>query len=310
MAAFVPLSAQTQTVRTISAAGVTSADGNLSAIIGIPFAGRAALGNYEVSSGVEQAQIVYDSAYAVISYNESYVEDDPATNGNNFNLGPQTESHVEEIYFLNGGRYNYDSVRKLFLIVCPEKVADALNSAIEYNTVAVSGYCWTKQNLRSPVSDAMSYTCALYPTVPESYGLLYTWSTALNNTSVDNDGYVQGICPSDKWHLPNAEEVNALISNPIVAIRSEDDWFGEEINTNATNFTAYPAGCYNAATSRFEGLHTQTDWWTMVDPGSGGGTLHKTSLELPCHCYSYMLITRDPGDALSVRCVMKNEWPE
>ena len=304
MAAVAPLCAQSQTMQAAQATLAGAADGeHLCVSVGQPFFTQDTMGNYEFSLGVAQAQWVRDTVYDVITYNTPYTN-------NGFNLPAQTTTHKDSAYLVNGGIYNYDLLRTLYLIVCPGKVADAFSSGIEYDVLAVTGHCWTKQNLRSPVSDAMSYTCAMYPTVPENYGLLYTWNTAINNTTSDADGYVKGICPNDKWHLPNAEEVNALISNPIEALRSENDWFGTEINTNATDFTAYPAGCYNAATNRFEGLHTQTDWWTMINPGSGGGTTHKTSLELPCHCYSSLLITRDPNDAISVRCVMKNEWPE
>ena len=304
MSTAVTLNAQSQSVQTVQA--TVSAGGNAEhfyAAVGQPFFQQNVLGNYELSLGVAQAQWTRDTVYDVITYNTPYTD-------NGFNMPAQTTTHKDSTYLVNGGIYNYDLLRTLYLIVCPEKVTDAFSLSIDYDVLAVTGHCWTKQNLRSPVSDAMSYTCALYPTVPENYGLLYTWNTAINNTTADADGYVQGICPNDKWHLPNAEEVNALISNPIEALRSEDGWVSLAVSTNATGFTAYPAGCYNAATSRFEGLTTQTDWWTMINPGSGSGTTHKTSLEIPCHCYSSLLITRDPNDAISVRCVMKNEWPE
>jgi len=304
MSTAVTLNAQSQSVQTVQA--TVSAGGNAEhfyAAVGQPFFQQNVLGNYELSLGVAQAQWTRDTVYDVITYNTPYTD-------NGFNMPAQTTTHKDSTYLVNGGIYNYDLLRTLYLIVCPEKVTDAFSSGIEYDVLAVTGHCWTKQNLRSPMSDAMSYTCAMYPTVPENYGLLYTWNTAINGTVADNDGYVKGICPNDKWHLPNAEEVDALISNPLVALRSENDWFGPEINTNATDFTAFPAGCYNASSSRFEGLYTQTDWWTMIDPGSGGGSTHKTSLELPCHCYTTLLVTRDPNDAISVRCVMKNEWPE
>lgn len=301
MAAVATLNAQTQTVQATLAGGADNE--HLCVSVGQPFFQQRNLGDYEFSMGVAQAQWTRDTVYDVITYNTPYTE-------NGFDLPAQTTTHKDSTYLVNGGIYNYDLLRTLYLIVCPEKVTDAFSSGIEYDVLAVTGHCWTKQNLRSPMSDAMSYTCAMYPTVPENYGLLYTWNTAINGTVADNDGYVKGICPNDKWHLPNAEEVDALISNPLATLRSENDWIGPEVNTNATDFTAFPAGCYNASSSRFEGLYTQTDWWTTINPGSGGGSTHKTSLELPCHCYSTLLVTRDPKDAISVRCVMKNEWPQ
>lgn len=55
------LCAQPQTVRALSSSDVTTADGHLSAVMGQPFAERFATGNYELSLGVVQAQLMVDS---------------------------------------------------------------------------------------------------------------------------------------------------------------------------------------------------------------------------------------------------------
>lgn len=292
-----------KTMQAIMAAGADSE--HLCVSIGQPFFEQKQLGDYEFSMGVAQAQVVNDTVYDVITYNTPYTQND-------FNLPAQTGTHKDSVYIVNGGIYNYDLIRTLFLIVCPEKLTDAYSAGIQYDVQAVSGYCWTKQNLRSPVEGAMAFSTALHPTVPETYGLLYTWNAALGtNATPDADGYVQGICPNDKWHIPDAAEIDALTVNSAETLRSLEDWVNGAANTNATGFTAYPAGFYNSATQRFEGLCTQTDWWTMVNPGStGDGSKFKTILELACHCDASILIHRNPNDAASVRCVMKNEWPE
>ena len=296
----IPLNAQVQA--TVAA----GADGeHLCVSVGQPFFTQNTLGDYELSMGVAQAQKVRDTVYDVITYNTTYTEND-------FNLPAQTGTHKDSVYIVNGGIYNYDLIRTLYLIVCPEKLTDAYSTGIEYDVLAVSGHCWTRQNLRSPVEDARTFSTALYPTVPETYGLLYTWNAALGtNGTPDDDGYVQGICPNDKWHIPDATEIDALTAHPAEALRSLEDWVNGAANTNATGFTAYPAGLYNSATQRFEGLYSQTDWWTTVNTGSTtGGSFFKTTLELACHCDALMFIHRNPNDAVSVRCVMKNEWPE
>lgn len=286
-----------------------AADGeHLCVSVGQPFFTQDTMGNYEFSLGVAQAQWVRDTVYDVITYNTPYTN-------NGFNLPAQTTTHKDSAYLVNGGIYNYDLIRTLYLIVCPGKVADAFSSGIEYDVLAVTGHCWTKQNLRSPVSDAMSYTCAMYPTVPENYGLLYTWQTALaanadGSLTPDADGFVTGICPTAKWHIPDMAEMEDLYTNPLESLRSTEGWMVPTTSTNSTGFTAYPAGLYNAALSRFEGLGTQTDWWTIAHKVSGGvETLYAIASQCQYFCDSPFFILRN-NDAISVRCVMKNEWPE
>lgn len=282
-----------------------AADGeHLCVSVGQPFFTQDTMGNYEFSLGVAQAQWVRDTVYDVITYNTPYTN-------NGFNLPAQTTTHKDSAYLVNGGIYNYDLIRTLYLIVCPEKVTDAFNSGIQYDALAVSGHCWTKQNLRSPVTDAMTYTDAMNPSVPEVYGLLYTWNAAMNGTDADADGYVQGICPTAKWHIPDRTEMEDLFTNPLETLRSTDGWVSPYTYTNSTGFTAYPAGLFNAALNRFEGLGTQTDWWTTIHTVTDGvTTVQATSAQCQYFCDSPVLILRNANDAVSVRCVMKNEWPE
>jgi uncharacterized protein (TIGR02145 family) len=305
MAVVAPLCAQPETVQATVTAGASSE--HLYVAIGQTFFTQEILSDYEFAMGVAQAQWVRDTVYDVITFNTPYTK-------HGFNLAPQTDSHQDSVYLVNGGIYHYDLRRTLYLIICPEKLAD--NYSNTYDVLAVSGHCWTKQNLRSPIDGAMTYTSAQNPTVPESYGLLYTWNTALNNTAPDADGYVQGICPAQNWHLPDAIEIADLHTNPTEALRSTEGWLQPNANTNSTGFTAYPAGLFNATTARFEGLGYQTDWWTatgtMMDETISGAaeTLHATSLQINYFCDTPRISPRNPNDAVSVRCVMKNEWPE
>ena len=305
------LNAQSQSVRTTSSAGATSENGRLAVVIGQPFFTQFSAGDYDFSLGVAQAQWTRDTVFDVITYNTPYTE-------NYFNLPAQRESYKDSVYVVNGGIYNYDLLRTLYMIVCPENLADNNSDNIIYDVLAVSGHCWTKQNLRTPVEGAMAYVSSMNTNVPEAYGLLYTWQTALNGTAPDADGYMQGICPTsptDSWHLPDATEINDLMTNPAEALRSETGWTAPNVNTNSTLFTAYPAGFYNSALARFEGLGTQTDWW-MVNGTAVNGTatsaetFRPTSLHFPYYCESPMILPRNPNDAVSVRCVMKNVWPE
>lgn len=312
MGTVVTLNAQSQTELPQTVQATVSAGGNADhfyVAIGQPFFLQIhpVDSPYELSMGVAQAQWTRDTVYDVITYNTPYTE-------NGFNLPAQTETHKDSVYLVNGGIYNYDLWRTLYLIVCDSAVADAVNAQTLYEIVGVSGHCWTKQNLRTPADDAMSYSSTLHPTVPEEYGLLYTWQTALNGTTADADGYVRGLCP-ENWHMPNAVEVADLSTNPTPDLRSTTGWVNGGINTNSTGFTAYPAGIYIATTQRFEGLGTQTDWWTLSGTTVNGTTTGAVAntyspIQASYYCDTLQPVTRNANDALSVRCVKVNVWPE
>ena len=280
------LNAQTQTVRTTSSAGATSENGRLAVVIGQPFFTQftTPAGDYNFSLGVAQAQWTRDTVYDVITYNTPYT-------ANSFNLPAQDSSHVDSIYLVNGGIYNYDLLRTLYLIVCPQYLEE---NNPEYDVLAVSGYCWTKQNLRIPANGAVTYESPLNATVPVVYGLLYPQTAA------------QTLCP-EGWHLPMVEEVAALSTNPATTLRSVDGWVNGEINTNSTDFTAYPAGFYNASTQRFEGLGSETYWWTTGDVTTDGTA---SGVVVDYFCDTPRLTQVNANDKLSVRCVKENVWPE
>ena len=276
------MSAQAQNMQaTVSAGG--NAD-HFYAAVGQPFFQqiRPAESDYELSMGVAQAQWVRDTVYDVITYNTPYTS-------NGFDLPAQDSSHVDSVYLVNGGIYNYDLWRTLYLIVCPQYLEE---NNPEYDVLAVSGYCWTKQNLRKAVDGAVTYQSPLTTTVPDVYGLLYPQTAA------------QTLCP-DGWHLPMVEEVAALSTNPAITLRSTEGWVNGDINTNSTDFTAYPAGFYNANTQRFEGLGSETYWWTTGENGATAGN----AIEILYYCDAPILVTRNANDKLSVRCVKENVWP-
>ena len=293
--------AQPMTMRAFTAGGAD--EGNSFGVFGQPFASMEVYGNYELTEGVAQMQLERDTVYAVINYEAEYTD-------NGFDLPSQTKSHKDSVYKVNGADFNYDLLRTLYLIVCPrpDSVKDAGGNG--YNTVAVSGYCWTKENLRYETGDQMQYESDQYPTMSEEklakYGYLYTWADATAEGTPDDLGYVQGICPSVGWgwHLPNGEEATALMGNEAKTLRSETDWIDTEENTNSTMFTAYPAGEFSAELGRFQGMGTQTDCWTAMSAGNG----YATSIQLNYYCSSPMLKTRSQNDGLSVRCVMYNNW--
>jgi len=286
LSAAVTLNAQPQPVQTVQA--TVSAGGNAEhfyAAIGQPFFQqiRPAESDYELSMGVAQAQWVRDTVYDVITYNTPYTS-------NGFNLEPQTESLKDSVYLINGGIYNYDLWRTLYLIVCPQYMEE---NNPEYDVLAVSGYCWTKQNLRKAANGAVTYESPLNATVPVVYGLLYPQTAA------------QTLCP-EGWHLPMVEEVATLSTNPAITLRSTEGWVNGDINTNSTDFTAYPAGFYNAISQRFEGLGSETYWWTTGDVTTDGTA---SGVVVDYFCDTPRLTQVNANDKLSVRCVKENVWP-
>lgn len=277
------VNAQSQPVQPVKTVQATvSAGGNADhfyVAVGQPFFQQATLGDYEFSMGLAEAQWVRDTVYDVITYNTPYTK-------NGFDLDVPIESHKDSVYLVNGGIYNYDLWRTLYLIVCPQYMAN------NYDVLAVSGYCWTKQNLRIPAEGAVTYESPLNATVPVVYGLLYPQTAA------------QTLCP-EGWHLPTGVEMAALSTNPAPTLRSVDGWVNGEMNTNSTDFTAYPAGFYNAATQRFEGLGSETYWWTTGENNTTAGN----AIEIPYYCDTPIYATRNANDKLSVRCVKENVWP-
>ena len=294
MGAAATLNAQSQSVQATVSAGASSE--HLYVAVGQPFFTQDILGDYELSLGVAEAQWVRDTVYDVITYSTPYTD-------NGFNLNEQTSSHKDSVYIVNGGIYRYDLLRTLYLIVCDSVMADIQESNLSYDVLAVSGHCWTKQNLRTPVEGATAYRSSLNATVPQVYGLLYPQTAA------------QTLCP-DGWHLPTGEEVAALSLNPATTLRSTDGWINGDYNTNSTGFTAYPAGLYNAAARRFEGLGSETNWWVtggMTMDGTTPGTVETrqgTSLQIDFFCDTPRLNQSNPNDKLSVRCVKTNVWPD
>jgi uncharacterized protein (TIGR02145 family) len=214
-----------------------------------------------------------------------------------------------------------DSLVHLYADLCPYTVSDIdLNP---YSTVVVSNLCWTQSNListhysdNSNISNALVYRTFLHPDESanlNTYGRLYTWFSAMHIVEgsnaapvADEHGFVQGVCPVG-WHIPNVMERTALETFPAQELRTAELWVTPNNNTNSTGFTAIPAGKFNSVTNRFEGLGTQTDWWTVVNGMQNADTQNFTSLNIQYYCDTPQLVTANSGDAMSVRCVKNHE---
>jgi len=159
----------------------------------------------------------------------------------------------------------------------------------------------------------------MYPDVTDNlnkYGRLYTWYSAVRTTEgsdeapIANDhGFVQGLCP-EGWHIPTVVERTALSAVPAEDLRTAAMWVAPNGNTNSTGFTALPAGRYNASANRFEGLGTETDWWTVAPCSTAVDaveTLCSSSLRVAYYCDTPQIVANTANDALSVRCVKNHE---
>lgn len=217
-----------------------------------------------------------------------------------------------------------DSVVHLYADLCPYTVMDIDENS--YNTVVLSNFCWTQSNLMSThysnnsnISRALVYNSLLHPNVTNNlatYGRLYTWFSAVGteegsstSPTTDEHGFVQGICPTG-WHIPTLLEANALNVYQAIDLRSTNLWVNAAENTNSTEFTALPAGKFNAVSQRFEGLGSETNWWTVAPCGTatdGAETLCTSSLQVPYFCDTPTNVVPYPGDAYSVRCVKNHE---
>ena len=301
-----------ETSRGFNAGSAT--ENNISVVVGQPFGGIFAQNGYEVAEGVAQAQLVTRSYDETVNFPEGY-------EGHGFSYPANTPvgSYENSRYTVHGTDEGYDLVEELFLeilkvLVCDETVYDGNGNA--YTAVAVAGHCWTKQNLKptlypdgtTEIEGAMVYHNLSHPdeeAMVATYGRLYTWAAATHanadgTVTPGADGYVQGICP-DGWHIPTKTEMDALKALPAEEIRTAELWVTPNANTNSTGFTALPAGKYNATLTRYEGLTSQTDWWSVADAPSSGSPV--TSLSVVYYCDSPIDGTPAAADGLSVRCV-------
>ena len=204
-----------------------------------------------------------------------------------------------------------DSVVTAHVSLCPFTVKDADSNL--YNTLVLDKYCWTQSNLKTThyFGDAhieIPYALVYSPgeDVNEGiYGRLYTWYSAVNVPegstilpTLDNDGFVRGICPAG-WHLPAEPEIEVLASHTTDEIHSTNYWVLNP-GFNTTGFSLLPAGYYNSSMNRFEGLGTESRFWKIV----GYTTYAPEAFCTAYYCGSVVPISPVlAADAFSVRCV-------
>ena len=197
-----------------------------------------------------------------------------------------------------------------------------------YKTVAIGSQTWMAENLNYAPVDVASMGegawSGCYNNEADScakYGRLYTWNVAMDNADCAEgkeckpNGTVQGVCPSG-WHMPTKEEWQELLE-PLatriedkinnlnyygvdVVLKTVEGWISGSSGTNATGFSALPAGhMFFMREYIFGQVGVSVCFWSASESSSGSTK-------------NYLLISNDPLNlaygaykliAYSVRCV-------
>ena len=183
-----------------------------------------------------------------------------------------------------------------------------------YPGVRIGSYCWTQRNLESLVygngcTDSIpcvyEYTNTQYPDAAANvalFGRLYCYEAAVRDSAVNEYGHIQGICP-DGWYLPTPEQYESLYSNGGYALKTPDYWLTEP-GGNSTGFSWLPAGFYNGAKDRFEGLLTEGYFWSAAVEH---GQVSIISVIANYYCDSFASSEAREGLGYSVRCIKERE---
>ena len=268
---------------------------------------------YQAAEGLAQAQIVGDTLETVVGCGDSLsigefkltVADVQKIVDEFADDGPRDTFLT--IQHPNAAIYNYDQLLVLHLFVCPCTVNDADGNP--YEVIAIDNtHCWTKSNMRTTTNcareavETMSYTSEIVSSLNvDTFGLLYKWNQAMTGSDCDSI-YKTGICPCG-WHLPTAAETARILEKNTDDLRSAegDYWVVAENITNLTKFSAQPSGYYKGLAERFEGYHSEADFW-FADNDS---TCKPNYFQILYYCDKPKQEPRnDTADAMSVRCVL------
>jgi len=171
-----------------------------------------------------------------------------------------------------------------------------------YKTVKIGTQWWFAENLRYNAEGSVCYAEGQLNC--NSYGRLYDWNTAMNNsaTSTSNPSGVRGICP-DGWHLPSHSEWTELTdyvgSNAGMKLKKgcfydEDD---DLCGSDEFGFSALSSGYGNSSGWNYIGERGY--WWTATDIDENRAMYRSVSYNSSNVTSSYLSKT----SLLSVRCV-------
>lgn len=262
---------------------------------------------YEVAEGLGQAQLISDTTELVIGCDDSVKIGNKYFVAKDFIKDPKegTRDTFLTVQVPNDAIHNYDAMHVYHVFVCPCVATDCDGN--DYDVFAFNNLCWTKTSMRTgsanccggdrtDVSDT-TYSTDITPTVNDSiFGRLYTWEAVLAGQECNPDTFLQGICPCG-WHIPTAAEIDTILNTLTDDLRSTNGHWVVAGANNKTKFTAEPSGFYNTASQRFEGYHSEVDFWYV------GENCTPEYFQILYYCDSVKFEHRNTTDALSVRCV-------
>jgi uncharacterized protein (TIGR02145 family) len=145
-----------------------------------------------------------------------------------------------------------------------------------YRTVKIGDQTWMAENLNYATDNSYCYNDATLSC--DTYGRLYTWTTAVGKTEVEcgygnecglGTGDIRGVCPMG-WHLPSFLEWNALFaavgdsSTAGIKLKTTTGWRGDGNGTDDYGFSALPAGYRtNNGAYNLKGDHTY--FWNSTE---------------------------------------------
>ena len=201
---------------------------------------------------------------------------------------------------------------------CPDAVDCEGNV---YHGVRIDCDCWTQTNLVSncygdanecvetgncddPIPCVFEYESGFHPNVDENvaiYGKLYCDTAGVGDSTVNEHGHIQGICP-EGWYLPTVEKYADLFLHGD-ALKSPLYWT-DGGGDNSTGFSWLPAGWYNGALQRFEGMGSEGYFLAVETTVEGFRTVVFT---MQHDCDEVKRIETHQGFGYSVRCVKEKD---
>jgi uncharacterized protein (TIGR02145 family) len=197
----------------------------------------------------------------------------------------------------------------------------------EYSTVPIGEQCWLGENLKSTYfADGTSITYGATAgditgnitskywfvyndeeTKRDTFGLLYTWATAMNSLASTNanPSGIQGICPNG-WHLPSNSEWTQLViflggtgaAGGKMKETGTLHWESPNVASNSSKFTALAAGLRYA-----DGSFGELKFHSLFHTATESNAALLQDIEIFYRYESVYYRTHSKADALSVRCV-------
>ena len=182
-----------------------------------------------------------------------------------------------------------------------------------YPSVRIDNYCWTTINLRSgyyqnpdsTCSDTIpciyEYTSTLHPNTAanvDAFGRLYCFEAAIGDSTINSNGHIQGICPTG-WYLPSPEQYLQLNAHGAFALKTPNYWL-DGGGDNSTGFSWLPAGYWNGAAQRFEGMLSSGYFWATKVVN---GQIQSSTIFIDHDCDTVKVTDSHEGMGYSIRCI-------